>query len=84
MAPTKSDILNEIENLKETLRQKDQQMQSQRDEVNLTSPVVAFFICINARRLIVSSTSLWFQIVWMRCLQKPRMCLFSFCYTIKG
>jgi hypothetical protein len=33
MAPTKAELLNEIENLKEIIRQKDQQMQSQKVEV---------------------------------------------------
>jgi uncharacterized coiled-coil protein SlyX len=33
MTPIKADMLNEIENLNAQLRQKDQQMQSQRDEL---------------------------------------------------
>jgi hypothetical protein len=33
MAPIKSEFLNEFENLKEIIRQKDQQMQSQKDKV---------------------------------------------------
>jgi hypothetical protein len=41
MTPTKADLLNEIENLKEQLRQKDQQILSQRDEVISLYQVIA-------------------------------------------
>jgi hypothetical protein len=33
MAPIKAELLNEIKNLKDIIRQKDQQMQSQKDEL---------------------------------------------------